>query len=328
VHASFLPVERFGAQTLNREHVYCLSVARLISGLKVTTLAENMIASDYLGQWGLSFLLEFSDSKGDERTMIFDTGMNKQALMYNIKKLKVNLSDVNCVVLSHGHLDHTGATVEVVKAAGGVKVYAHPHTFLPRFHVDKTGKKRQIGVPRGEHLSDVETAGGKVMLSTEPIEVMPGLWTTGQVERVTSFEKPFPLSEGERLIILIDGKTVDDCILDDQALWMDVEGVGPVVITGCAHAGPVNTLLHVQKIGGFKRLYGLLGGTHLVGRSEAYVQQTLKELKRFGLSLISPCHCTGFKATVRLWQAFPEAFVMNFSGRIIQAGKEPESRVF
>jgi 7,8-dihydropterin-6-yl-methyl-4-(beta-D-ribofuranosyl)aminobenzene 5'-phosphate synthase len=318
----------FETEDFNLEQPYCLSVTRLIRNLKVITLAENMVGSECLGQWGLSFLLEFVDTKGDERKVVFDSGMHRQSLFYNMRKLKVNLRDVDCVLLSHGHYDHTVATVEVVKAAGGVKVYAHPHTFLPRFHVDKAGKRRQIGVPRGERMNDVERVGGDVVLSAERVEVVPGLWTTGQIARVTLFERPLPLSKGEKLTIVIDGEEVDDEILDDQALWMDVEGLGPVVITGCAHAGPVNTLLHVQKIGGFKRIHGLLGGTHLVGRSEEYVQQTVKELRKFGLGLISPCHCTGFKATVRLWQAFPQAFIMNFSGRVIEAGKEPASRVF
>jgi 7,8-dihydropterin-6-yl-methyl-4-(beta-D-ribofuranosyl)aminobenzene 5'-phosphate synthase len=297
-----------------------------IKALKITTLAENT-SSRCLGQWGLSFLLELVDARGNNRKIIFDTGMHKQTLLYNIKKLKVDLSDVDCVVLSHGHLDHTATTVELVKAAGGVKVYAHPHTFLPRFYQDKTGKRQQLGVPKRERKEEIERAGGNVLLSTAPTEVVPGVWTTGQIKRATSFERVLALSGEEKLIIIVDGKKIDDQILDDQALWMDIDGVGPLVITGCAHAGLVNTLLHVQRIGRFKNIHGFVGGTHLVGRSEEYLQQTIKELKQFGLSLISPCHCTGFKATVRLWQSFPEAFIMNFSGRVIEVGKEPEERV-
>ncbi|MFQ6054116.1 MAG: hypothetical protein ACE5OO_07825, partial [Candidatus Bathyarchaeia archaeon] len=112
-----------------------------------------------------------------------------------------------------------------------------------------------------------------------------------------------------------------------QGLWMEVEGVGPIVITGCAHAGPVNTLLQAQRLSGARRIGGLIGGTHLVGRSDAYLEQTVRALRGFGLRLLSPCHCTGFKATAVLWRAFPDAFVLNFCGRVIEAGKEPEKRV-
>jgi len=299
----------------------------LIRDLRITTLAENLVMTRCLGQWGLSFLLEFVDARGNRKKVIFDTGMHKESLLHNIKQLKVELKDLDCVVISHGHGDHTAATVEVMEAAGGVRVYAHPHTFLPRFHEDKTGKRRQHGVPKGEGLDEIEKAGGEVFLETEPTEIVPGVWTTGQIRRVTPFERALPPSEGERRIIVVDGKEIDDQILDDQALWMDVEGVGPFVITGCAHAGSVNTLLQVQRIGKFKQIHGLAGGTHLVGRSEGYLQQTIEGLKQFGLTLISPCHCTGFKATARFWQAFPKDFILNFAGRIIEVGKEPENRV-
>jgi 7,8-dihydropterin-6-yl-methyl-4-(beta-D-ribofuranosyl)aminobenzene 5'-phosphate synthase len=77
-----------------------------------------------------------------------------------------------------------------------------------------------------------------------------------------------------------------------------------------------------------KQIHSVVGGTHLVGRSEEYLQRTIIELKQFGLKLISPCHCTGFKAEAKLWNAFPGAFVLNFSGRMIEAGKELKPRVF
>jgi len=302
--------------------------ASSIQALRITTLAENSCGSSkYLGQWGLSFLLEFMDGKGKSRKVVFDTGMHKQALLDNIKALKVNLSNLDCIVLSHGHLDHTCATVEIVKTAENVKVYAHPHTFLTRFYKDKTGKRRDLSVPKGEDEKEIQDAGGRVILATKPVEIVPGVWTTGQIERVTPFERPLPLSKAEKLVVVVDGKEVEDRILDDQALRMQVDGFGPLVITGCAHAGLVNTLLQVKKLGRFERIEGFVGGTHLVGRSEEYVQQTINELKQFKLGLISPCHCTGFKAMAKLWQTFPKAFVWNFSGRTLEVGKEISDRV-
>jgi len=298
-----------------------------VQALKITTLVENLVQAGGLGQWGLSFLLELIDSKGEKRKVVFDTGSNKEAFLHNVKFLKVDLRDVDCVVISHGHGDHTAATVEVVEAAGGVKVYGHPHTFLSRFYENKEGKRRRGGPPEGEGLEAIEKAGGEVVLSADPMEIVRGLWTTGQVERVTSFERISPPSSGGKRIIIVDREEIDDQILDDQALWMDIKKIGPFVITGCAHAGLINTLLQAQRLGRFNQINGLVGGTHLVRRSDEYIEQTVKELKQFGLGLISPCHCTGFKATTRLWQAFPDEFVLNFCGRIIEAGKEPERRV-
>lgn len=299
----------------------------LIKNLRITTLAENLVMTKCLGQWGLSFLLEFIDAEGDRRKIVFDTGIHKKSLLYNIKQLKVDLNDVDCLVISHGHADHTASTVEITEAAGGLKVYAHPHTFQPRFIEDEAGKRRRHGIPKNEGIEEIENVGGKVVLTSEPTEIVPGVWTTGQIQRVTPFERALQQSKEERRIIVVDREEIDDQILDDQALWMDVEQVGPFVITGCAHAGPLNTLRQVQKLGHFDKIYGFVGGTHLIGRSEDYLQQTIDGLGKFELSLISPCHCTGFKATARLWQAFPEAFLLNFSGRVIDAEKEPEERL-
>ena len=297
-----------------------------IRDLKITTLAENLVQRGGLGQWGLSFLLEFYDAEDNERKVILDTSTNKETLFHNIKHLELDLGEVDCLVLSHGHYDHTSANVEVVEAAGGIKVYGHPHTFLPRIFQNKKGKRRQVGVPEGQGAAEIEAAGGELVLSSSPVEVVPGLWTTGPVERV-SFERTWELSEGERMIVVVDDEELDDVVLDDQALWSHVEGVGQFVVTGCAHAGPVNTLHQVQRLGGIKEIYGMVGGTHLFGRSDEYVDQTVNEFRGFEMKLISPCHCTGFKTTATLWRAFPEEFVLNFVCRKIEVGKEPKRRI-
>jgi len=303
-------------------------VVALIQDLKITTLADKLALTECLGQWGLSFLLELEDVRGCRRKIIFDTGMHRASLLYNMKQLKVNLCDLDCVVISHGHNDHTSSTVEIAKATGGLKVYAHPHAFLPRFRKNRAGNQREDGVPKGERLEDLERVGAEVILNTQPTEILPGVWITGQIQRLSSFECAFALSRDERFTIIVDGQEIDDQILDDQALWTDIQEVGPFVITGCAHAGILNTLLQVQRLGKFKRIHGLIGGTHLIKRSEQYIKQTVEGLGQFGLELISPCHCTGFKAAVKLWRTYGSAFVQNFSGRVIEAKKRSEVRVF
>jgi 7,8-dihydropterin-6-yl-methyl-4-(beta-D-ribofuranosyl)aminobenzene 5'-phosphate synthase len=295
-----------------------------VKSLKITTLADNFAGSNCLAQWGFSCLLNLVDANGENRKVLFDTGTVPDALLFNVRLLKVNLADVDCLVLSHGHYDHTGAIVESVKPAGGMKVYAHPHAFLPRVFINARGKRREIGVPKKQNRQRVEAAGGKIAFSKKPVEVVPGLWTTGEIPR-KSFENPLPLRKGEQLMVNIDGREVKDKILDDQALFTVVEGLGCFVVTGCCHAGLINTLSHVKRLVGRDAIYGFVGGTHLVDRSDEYVEKTIDGLT--GLKLISPCHCTGFKAEARLWKAFPEQFVLNYSGRVINAGKEPKPRV-
>ena len=305
-----------------------MGVAMGVRSLKVTTLADNLVLRPGLhGQWGLSYLLELVDERGEERRVVFDTGAAVEPLLHNVEELEVELGEVDAVVLSHGHADHTAATVEVVEASGGCPVYAHPHCFLPRFYEDKTGKRTRGGVPEGQGIAEIEAAGGRVVLAEGPVEVVPGLWTTGEVPRVSPFEEVSPPTQGGRRIVVVEGEEVDDQILCDQALWTEVVGVGPFVVTGCAHSGVVNTGLRAMELGGFKRLHGFIGGTHLVGRSDEYLAQTIEALQRFHLSLLSPCHCTGFKAMAKLYHAFPEEFVVNFCGRTIEAGKEPRNRL-
>ncbi len=299
-----------------------------IRNLKITTLADNLVLKGgFHGQWGLSFLLTFEDSQRVKRKIMFDTANDKEPFMHNLKKLKIDLSDLDAVVLSHGHGDHTVATVEVVREAGGCPVYAHPHCFLQRFYISKEGKRREGGVPEGERISDIEAVGGEVILSKEPVEVVPGLWTTGQVPRVTDFEVISPPSNGGRRVIVIEGEERDDKILCDQSLWAYVEKVGSQIITGCAHSGPVNILLHVKALGGFDKIHGLIGGTHLVGRDNSYIQKTIDSFTQEGIDFLSPCHCTGFKAMAMLWRAFPESFVLNYCGRELNIGQKVESPV-
>lgn len=276
----------------------------------------------------MSFLLEVEDAEGRRHKVLSDTGSSREAILHNIKRLRLDLSDLEYIFLSHGHGDHTAATVEIIKlAGGGMKVVSHPYLFLPRFYIDKTGRKRRGGIPEGEGIAEIEAAGGEIIQSAKPFEILPGLWTTGQVPRVTDFEVVGRSTGGSRRTIVVEGESIPDQILDDQALWMDVEGVGPMVITGCAHSGVVNTLLHVEKLGGFKGVQGVIGGTHLIGRTDDYLQQTIEALRKFNLKHLSPCHCTGFKATTLLYQAFLESFVLNFCGRQIVAGEEPTPRV-
>jgi len=298
-----------------------------LGSLKITTIAENLVQARGLGQWGLSFLLELIDARGDPRKVLFDTAGHRKGFLINVKEMKVNLVDIDAVVISHGHWDHTSATVDIVNQTGGVKVYSHPLAFEPRFFVDKKGKMRSSGIPEGQGIVEIEAAGGEMMQSSDPVEVVPGLWTTGEVNRVTSFEGVAPPKLGTKQYFLVDGKEITDLIQDDMAIWADVEGVGPYVITGCAHSGPVNTVMQVQRIGSFDVIAGFIGGTHLIGRNDEYIKATVNELRKFGFNMISPCHCTGFKATSILMGVFNDSFVLNYCGRELVAGKMPEKRI-
>jgi 7,8-dihydropterin-6-yl-methyl-4-(beta-D-ribofuranosyl)aminobenzene 5'-phosphate synthase len=289
-----------------------------VSHLKITTLLDNLIASTGpLGHWGYSTLLDY-EVGSKRRRVLLDTGSDRDCFLRNLKELKIDLSGIDSIVLSHGHFDHTSATIEAIKAAGDVKVFAHPSTFSPVYMVNEKGERRRISIPEGQGLAEIEAAGGEVVLSRTPIEVAPGVWATGEVPR-RSFETIMDLGKS-RLLKVEDGSEVPDSIPDDQSLFLREKGVGLIVVTGCAHSGPLNILSYVEAVTG-ERVKVLIGGTHLMGRKPEYTKATIDGLSGFDLQILSPCHCTGFMAMTELARAFPASFELNYSGKVIEPAK-------
>ena len=231
-----------------------------VRSVKITTLADNLVYySRLLGQFGFSAFVEVVDQNKDTHHIVFDTGSNKRGLLYNVKTLKIDLSSLEFIILSHGHYDHTSATVELIKKSQRkVKVLAHPYAFLPKFRIRKK-RREHHGIPKGEREADIRQAGGQIIEVTKPIEILPGIMTSGEIRRTNPFEKITWKAK-----TIIDGKQVQDRVLEDQALFINVEKRGLLVVVGCAHAGIVNTLDHALAVTEVKRLYGFIGGTHLI----------------------------------------------------------------
>jgi len=302
----------------NFSNIGCGPALEPVKGLKVTTLADNLtFHGSLLGQWGLSFLLEITAADDRKRMIIFDTGAVKDALLFNIDQLGIDLSNLEAVVLSHGHRDHTAATVELVRRSRRrVQVIAHPHAFKKRFVVTRDGKRRFFQVPKGEREKDIEQAGAGLVLTKEPFQILPGVATTGEISRLTRFERIV----GKRFIV-VGRESQRDSILDDQALIVNVRGQGAWVVTGCAHSGIINTLRKTESIAPSSSVHAVVGGFHLASRREDEIKPTVDALRSYKPKLISPCHCTGFRATRMIWEAFEREFVLNFSGRTIMSGE-------
>jgi len=286
---------------------------RKVSSLRVTTLLDNTVNSlGPLAHWGLSTLLTYVDSDGAPRRVLLDTGSDPYCLAQNAKSLKIDLSGLGAVILSHGHLDHTAATVEVTKLNPGIAIHAHPSTFAERNFLSDKGERRRQSPPKGEGLAELKEAGARLVYGTSPREVTPGIWATGEVPRM-SFETIMELSGG-RVLREKAGREVDDLIPDDQSVFLSLNGFGLVVVTGCAHSGALNTLSYIEELTGEKPR-ALIGGTHLTQRKPDYIAKTIEDLKSYDLALLSPSHCTGFYATAQLAAVFPRSFELNYSGR-------------
>ncbi len=258
---------------------------------RVTILVENTAKGPrLLAEHGLAYWIEYAG-----HWVLFDTGQG-YALQHNATELGIALSSVEAIVLSHGHYDHTGGIAEAVSGSQPVKVFGHPAAFRPKFA--RRGDARPIGIPSTAAQS---LRGSNVALHhiTKPTMILPGLMATGPIPRMNEIEQPnshFFLDEACRTI---------DPLEDDQALFFTTSQ-GIVILLGCAHAGVINTIRYIEKLLPAQVIHALIGGMHLVEASHQQIQWTLDELEKRRISLIAPVHCTGTKATIALWQRFPD----------------------
>ena len=250
------------------------------------------------------------DVKGKMRTVLYDTALESKTAVHNAEALGVDLSLSEMLVLSHGHIDHTAGLSTVKKKLGRRKVTAvlHPHAFRKRKMI-QDGTSWDIPPPNRKVM---EQCGYEIMERKEPTEILDGrLLITGEIERTTDFEKGLPVHYAE-----IDGKLEKDpLILDDQALVMNLKNKGLVIVTGCGHAGLINTVRYAQKITGVREVYALFGGMHLTGGLfEPIIPRTIDELRRIDPKIAVPCHCTGWKAEHEISRSLPNAFIQNSVG--------------
>jgi 7,8-dihydropterin-6-yl-methyl-4-(beta-D-ribofuranosyl)aminobenzene 5'-phosphate synthase len=261
------------------------------SGGRITVLADNSVGGrGLLGEHGLAVWIEM-----DDRRVLFDTGQGF-ALGPNAAALGVDLSTTGAVVLSHGHYDHTGGLGEALRRAPESRLYAHAAVFAEKHARNRDGTSRDIGMP-GRHEMLARAQAFLVSVDS-PTEVAPGLYATGPVPRLTEFE-----DTGGAFFLDRDCARPDP-LVDDQALYLETAG-GTAVLLGCGHAGMINTLWYVRTLTGDRPIRTVIGGMHLRTASDERVRRTIVELERLGTPHLYPCHCTGFTASARFWQKFP-----------------------
>jgi len=263
-----------------------------------------------VGEHGLSLLVTVS--KGAKKhTVLFDTGYSAVGVLHNIEHLGLDLKQIECIVLSHGHMDHLGSlNVLLEKMPKPMPVLLHPYAFTsPRYVSRKDGEKDRfpIMLDRGE----IQKRGGQIKETEAPTLICEDMiMVSGEVERTTSFEKGMPHALVEK-----NGKLEKDPISEDQALFVLLKGKGLVVIGGCSHAGIVNTVLYGKKLTGSQPVHAVLGGFHLSGPFfEPIIGETIDALKAMAPKVLVPMHCTGWKAIHRFEDAFPGVFILNAVG--------------
>ena len=287
----------------------------LLEDTKVVSRPPKAIGAEIptdtlLAEHGLSLLVKVQHG-AEKHTILFDTGYNSMGVLHNMAKLAVDPNEMEAIVLSHGHMDHTGSLHPILqKISNPIPLVVHPDAFLyPRFVEEKDGSRRRF--PRTLVRKDLDRRNVELLESKTPTPILDEtILVTGEVERTTEFEKGMPNALIER-----DGNLEPDPIKDDQALVMHLKDKGLVVVSGCSHAGIVNTVRYAKKLTGVAKVHAILGGFHLSGAFfEKIVDKTIDELKALSPVVVVPMHCTGRKAMEQFSREFPSSFVLNSVG--------------
>ena len=307
---SLNPVDRVEILTVLDNYVDVL--LRSTDVVKRPLLAKGqMLPTDtLLSEHGLSLLVTVHTGE-EKQVVLFDTGYSSVGLLHNLEQLDVALNSLDTVVLSHGHMDHTGGLYSLLnRVARPITLVVHPDAFhSPRYFGLDDGRKLQF--PHTLVKDDLVKKGVSILESKGPVPIAGGtILVTGQVDRVTSFEKGLPNAVMEK-----DGKLVKDPISDDQGLVIRLRDKGLVVISGCSHAGIINTVLFAQKLTGIDPIHAVMGGFHLSGPIfEPIIEQSISELRKLEPKVLVPMHCTGWEAIQRFSEEFPTSFVLNSVG--------------
>ncbi len=263
----------------------------------ITCLVNDEVqpGSGLKAEHGLSFFVQ-----ADDQRLLFDTGPSGRVFSYNAIKLGLDLRGVSDIVLSHSHPDHSGGLRTALSLARGCKLFAHPAIFQERFRRRRWWRPKYVGLPLSQR--EIEEY-AELNLSSQPVEVMPQGWTTGEVA-----PRPEAEGRGARHLIHTSQGWAPDPYVDDMALILETPK-GLVMMLGCGHAGLLNTLAHARRtFGGW--IQAVFGGAHLLDLGEEEIDHIISILREeYGSPRLYLNHCTGNRALRALRRAFPERVV-------------------
>jgi len=282
-----------------------------------------------IAEHGFSAVIKISYNDNNKKNvLLFDTGVSENGVIYNADLFGIDLRTIEAIILSHGHMDHCRGLVSVLKRMlKPTDIIIHPDAFLKRWAVFPDGKKQKMPTLDENELRNY----GAILHKLKDTSFFPlindsncynknqdhhPLMITGQIPRHTSFEKGLPPQYKEEDRDNENCLVPDPLVNDDQALVANIKHKGLVIITGCGHAGIINTINYAKKLSGINKIYAVVGGFHLTGGDvfEEAIEPTVNELQNADLEYVIPCHCTGWKGINRIIDTMPEKFIQSSVG--------------
>ncbi|MGB6772386.1 MAG: MBL fold metallo-hydrolase [Candidatus Dormiibacterota bacterium] len=267
-----------------------------------------------LAEHGFSALLT-TETNGERSSVLYDGGLSPLALQHNLDVMQIDVTNLRSIAISHGHIDHHGGLEGLFRRHGRMKLplIIHPDAWKDRKLVLPTGAEMHLPPPS---RNDLEREGLTVVEERGPSLLIDGnLLVSGQVERVTAYEKGIPVQFARAK----GDWEPDPWTWDDQNVVVNVRDRGLVIVSGCSHAGVVNVVRNAQRLTGENRVAGLIGGFHLTGGLfEPLILDTVADLAALKIQRLVPAHCTGWRATHELARTLPGAFVQPSVGTVFE----------
>jgi 7,8-dihydropterin-6-yl-methyl-4-(beta-D-ribofuranosyl)aminobenzene 5'-phosphate synthase len=264
-----------------------------------------------IAEHGFSLLIRLIKDR-KTNSILFDTGSSPNGIIVNSKRMGIELSEVDIIVLSHGHYDHFGGLLSSIKAIKrkNLPIIVHEDMFKTRATKKSNGTIRVYPkFPAKEQLRSVK------LISTKKPQLIADnkALVTGEIPRKTNFEKGYLKHK-----MLKNGSwKADPWIWDDQALILNLKRKGLVIISGCAHAGIINTTNYAKQISNKTNIYAVLGGLHLIGKNaKKRIKKTIEEIKKINPEILVSAHCTGWQANCALANIMKQKFVWNSVGNL------------
>lgn len=266
-----------------------------VKALKVTVLSTMLVgnAREGVGEWGFAAVLEV-----DGRRWLVDTGARAETVLRNAAELKVDLSDITDLVITHNHDDHTGGLLTLRREMAKKNPKALSRAWVAKgiftSRLDRQGREAGGLLPI---KAEYEKLGGTFVEYDKPTALAPGVWMTGPVPR-TYPEKNWSVS-GQ---LQSPNGPIEDNVPEDSSIVVQT-AQGLVVVSGCGHAGIVNTLEFAQKAVQSAPVHAAIGGFHLFAASDDTLAWTASKLKEARVQYFLGAHCTGIESVFRIRQA-------------------------